>query len=239
MRCPLAPIALALALLPGCGGSGHYVWVTGKLLKGETPYAAPAGQSVTLAFVGIETMDASGKMVKYTDQYQADLDPSGSFKLRGPEGQGIPPGKYRVAISQRMVAGGRRLTRQRVIVAEALAAARRALSAQELYERIRLDHPTVGRATVYRALEAQVQDGMASRFERDGHVSAFVACNATHHHHLVCTQCQCIEDLDEAVVSPLLASVGQRHGFQVDHAALDFYGLCNTCARNGARRDRS
>lgn len=101
MRCPLAPIALALALLPGCGGSGHYVWVTGKLLKGETPYAAPAGQSVTLAFVGIETMDASGKMVKYTDQYQADLDPSGSFKLRGPEGQGIPPGKYRVAISQR------------------------------------------------------------------------------------------------------------------------------------------
>jgi hypothetical protein len=101
MRRQLAPIALILALLPGCGGSGHYVWVTGKLLKGGSPYKPPEGQSVTLAFVGIETQDASGRMVKYTDQYQANLDESGSFQVLGPEGQGIPPGKYRVAISQR------------------------------------------------------------------------------------------------------------------------------------------
>src|SRR4030088_363570 len=93
-------------------------------------------------------------------------------------------------IPDRITLGGRRITRQRVIVAEALAAARRALSAQELYERIKPTHPTLGRATVYRALEAQVQDGMASRFERDGHVSAYVACDATHHHHLLCTRCQ-------------------------------------------------
>lgn len=136
-------------------------------------------------------------------------------------------------IPQRMVSRGRRLTRQRVIVAEALAAARRALSAQELYERISATHPTLGRATVYRALEAQVQDGMASRFERDGHVSAYVACDANHHHHLVCTRCQRVEDLDETVVAPLLASVGRRHDFQVDHAALDFYGLCGSCRKRG------
>ena len=138
-----------------------------------------------------------------------------------------------VAIPQRMVSRGRRLTRQRVIVAEALAAARRALSAQELYLRINATHPTLGRATVYRALEAQVQDGMASRFERDGHVSAYIACDTTHHHHLVCTRCQRVEDLDETVVAPLLASVGRRHDFQVDHAALDFYGLCGSCRKRG------
>ena len=138
-----------------------------------------------------------------------------------------------VAIPQRMVSRGRRLTRQRVIVAEALAAARRALSAQELYERINASHPTLGRATVYRALEAQVQDGMASRFERDGHVSAYIACDTTHHHHLVCTRCQRVEDLDETVVAPLLSSVGRRHDFQVDHAALDFYGLCGSCRKRG------
>lgn len=134
-------------------------------------------------------------------------------------------------IPERIASGGRRLTRQRVIVAEALASARRALSAQELYERIRPTHPALGRATVYRALEAQVQDGMASRFERDGHVSAYVACDATHHHHLVCSRCQRVEDLDETVVAPLLASVGRRHDFQVDHAALDFYGLCRACRK--------
>ncbi len=134
-------------------------------------------------------------------------------------------------IPDRMASQGRRLTRQRVVVAEALASAKRALSAQELYERIQATHPTLGRATVYRALEAQVQDGMASRFERDGHVSAYIACDAEHHHHLVCTKCQRVEDLDEAAVVPLVASVGRRHDFQVDHAALDFYGLCRSCRR--------
>jgi len=136
-------------------------------------------------------------------------------------------------IPERMTSQGRRLTRQRVIVAEALASAKRAQSAQELFERIQADHPTLGRATVYRALEAQVQDGMASRFERDGHVSAYIACDAEHHHHLVCTECQRVEDLDESAVAPLLASVGRRYEFQVDHAALDFYGLCRRC---GGRR---
>jgi Fur family ferric uptake transcriptional regulator len=136
-------------------------------------------------------------------------------------------------IPERLASGGRRLTRQRVIVAEALASARRALSAQELYERIKTAHPSLGRATVYRALEAQVQDGMASRFERDGHVSAYVACDAEHHHHLVCTRCQRVEDIHETVVGPMLATVGRRHDFQVDHAALDFYGLCGSCRRKG------
>ncbi len=100
----LTPIALALTLLPllsGCGGSGHYVWVTGTLLKGGAPYKPPEGQNVTLAFVAIETLDADGKVAKRSDQYQADLDESGWFKVIGPEGSGIPPGKYRVAISQR------------------------------------------------------------------------------------------------------------------------------------------
>lgn len=145
------------------------------------------------------------------------------------------PVAHAPSISTRIASGGRRLTQQRVVVAEALASARRALSAQELYDRIKTAHPGLGRATVYRALEAQVQDGMASRFERDGHVSAYIACDAEHHHHLVCTRCQRVEDLSEEVVAPMLASVGRRHEFQVDHAALDLYGLCRSC-RHARRR---
>ena len=136
-----------------------------------------------------------------------------------------------VSVGTRLAAGGRRRTAQRVVVAEALAGAKRALSAQELYERIRTTHPTIGRATVYRALEQQVQDGMASRFEREGHVSAYIACDAEHHHHLVCTSCQRVEDVAEDVVAPMLGAVGRRHDFSVDHAALDFYGLCSRCRR--------
>ena len=135
----------------------------------------------------------------------------------------------RDAVADRLTAGGRRLTRQRVVVAEALARASRAVSAQELHEQLRPKHPRLGLATVYRALEAQVEDGMASRLERTGHVSAYVACDPEHHHHVVCTRCQRVEDLAEDIVQPTLRAVRRRHDFAVEHATLDFYGLCASC----------
>jgi Fur family ferric uptake transcriptional regulator len=135
---------------------------------------------------------------------------------------------------ERITARGRRLTRQRVIVAEALAQAPRAVSAQELHERLRRSHPRLGLATVYRALEAQVQGGMATRLERTGHVSAYFACAPEHHHHLVCMRCQEVEEIAEDVLQPVLRFMRYRHDFQVDHAALDIYGLCGRCRREEA-----
>lgn len=126
------------------------------------------------------------------------------------------------------------MTPQRVIIAEALRAARRALSAQELAERIKRDHPTIGRATVYRALDAQVADGVASRFERAGHEWAYIACNPTHHHHLVCTRCQAVEEIEQELAALLLSSVSRRHGFAVDHATLNLYGKCGRCRPGSA-----
>lgn len=138
--------------------------------------------------------------------------------------------------SARMTERGRRPTKQRLTVAEALARERAAVSAQELHEKLRPAHPRLGLATVYRALEAQVQDGMASRFERAGHVSAYVACDPDHHHHLVCTSCQRVEDVSEEAVAPMLRAVRARHDFAVDHAKLDLYGLCGRCARRARER---
>lgn len=133
------------------------------------------------------------------------------------------------SLARRITARGHRLTEQRMVVAEALRREKQAISAQELYERLRPRHPRLGLATVYRALEAQVEAGMAGRLERPGHVSAYVACVPEHHHHLVCTSCQRVEDVDETILRPMLRAVRDRHDFQVDHARLDFYGLCSRC----------
>jgi Fur family ferric uptake transcriptional regulator len=141
------------------------------------------------------------------------------------------PARRDQRLAKRITARGRRLTDQRLVVAEALAARREAVSAQELYERLRPRHPRLGLATVYRALEAQVESGMARRLERHGHVSAYIACEPEHHHHLVCVRCQKVEDLDEAILKPVLRGIADRHAFAVEHERLDFYGLCASCRR--------
>jgi Fur family ferric uptake transcriptional regulator len=139
--------------------------------------------------------------------------------------------KHAQRLAKRITSRGRRLTSQRMIVAEALSSGKASVSAQELHEQLRSRHPRLALATVYRALEAQVESGMARRFERGGHVSAYIACDPEHHHHLVCVRCQKVEDLDETILRPVLRGITERHGFAVEHERLDFYGLCASCRR--------
>jgi Fur family ferric uptake transcriptional regulator len=132
---------------------------------------------------------------------------------------------------------GVRLTPQRLAIAGVLAQTGKETSAQELYERVRKKHAYIGRATVFRSLDTLVTAGLAQRLERPGHVSAYVWCEPGHHHHLICTTCRTVEDLDEEAVAPLAETIARQRGFRVDHATLDFYGECRNCSsRHGKTR---
>ncbi len=130
---------------------------------------------------------------------------------------------------------GLRLTPQRMAIAEALAGASKEASAQELYDRVRRRHPYIGRATVFRSLDTLVGAGLAQRLERPGHISAYIWCEPGHHHHLICSSCRSVEELDEEAVAPLAQTIARQRGFRVDHATLDFYGQCRACARAASR----
>ena len=132
--------------------------------------------------------------------------------------------------ADRLAAAGERVTRQRLLVADALASAGRQVTAQDLYGRLRRLDPRIGRATVFRTLEALVVAGVARRLEQDGHVYGYVACRPEHHHHLACDRCGRVEEIGEGYITPVAERLAAEHGFQVDDARLDFYGLCARCA---------
>jgi Fur family transcriptional regulator, ferric uptake regulator len=132
--------------------------------------------------------------------------------------------------ADRLREAGERVTRQRLLVADALTANGRRVSAQELYEHLRRRDPSIGRATVFRTLEALVVAGVARRLEREGHVYAYVACRPEHHHHLACDRCGRVEEIGEGFIAPVAERVAAELGFTIDDARLDFYGLCARCA---------
>jgi Fur family ferric uptake transcriptional regulator len=129
----------------------------------------------------------------------------------------------------RLTAAGERVTRQRLLVANALAGSGRQLTAEQLYRSLRRQVPGIGRATVFRTLETLVDAGVARRLELDGHVYAYVACLPEHHHHLACTRCGRVEEIDEAYVTPIARRLAADLGFEIDDARLDFYGRCAAC----------
>jgi Fur family ferric uptake transcriptional regulator len=133
-------------------------------------------------------------------------------------------------VKDRLAAQGHRLTLQRMIVASALARMRRTVSAQELYDSLRTEHPLLGRATVFRTLDFLVENGLAQRFEAEGHVHVYTSCADNHHHHLVFRICGATTEIDDTAVNQLIDAVRGGYGFALDHAALDFYGTCAACA---------
>jgi Fe2+ or Zn2+ uptake regulation protein len=131
--------------------------------------------------------------------------------------------------AERLASLGHRLTAQRILILEALRQSSETITAQELYEKLRLEHPYLGRATVFRNLDALVEVGLAQRFERAGHVYAYGSCSQEHHHHLVCVRCHRAAEIDETAVAPLINELETTRGFVVEHSALDFYGVCREC----------
>jgi Fur family ferric uptake transcriptional regulator len=136
--------------------------------------------------------------------------------------------------AERLRRAGERVTGQRLLVAEALERSGRQVSAQELWLALSRRTPGLGRATVFRTLETLVVAGVARRLERDGHVYGYVACRPGHHHHLACSACGRVEEIDERLVAPVADRVRSELGFEIDDARLDFYGRCADCLAAGA-----
>jgi Fur family peroxide stress response transcriptional regulator len=65
------------------------------------------------------------------------------------------------------------------------------------------------------------------------HGSLKVEPNEHAHHHLVCTRCKQITDLDEESLGVLRIPIRMKdrpRGFQVTRIAIDVLGICAACA---------
>ena len=122
---------------------------------------------------------------------------------------------------------GYRLTEPRRVIIAALRDAGRYCTAAQLYER--LPGRAVGLASVYRTLELLADLGLAERRAEPGGEASFLYCSPRHHHHVVCTACGAVREIDACPDSALARAVERETGFRIERHTLDFYGLCAAC----------
>lgn len=128
-----------------------------------------------------------------------------------------------------------RATWQRARILRAVEAAPCHLTAAEVHRRLRRGSRPIGLATVYRALDAFVREGVIEPVHvGDGKVRYGLA--SKHHDHLVCLNCGDWQRLDACLVSRTPRRFDS--GFVVTGHRLELYGYCARCQRPEARRDR-
>jgi hypothetical protein len=86
-------LALLVLFAAGCGGSGP-LQAKGRVVKAGQPFVLGKGEGLRMIFEPLE-----GGSKGHYDSYAAEFQPtSGRFQVKGKDGKGLPPGKYRVSL---------------------------------------------------------------------------------------------------------------------------------------------
>ncbi len=125
---------------------------------------------------------------------------------------------------------GLAVTHQRQVIYEVLAAIDGHPSPEEVYARVKRRIPSISLATVYKNIHLFIESGIFHQVSVH-HGSMRVETNQTVHHHLVCTECKSISDIDADLLG--LANVQHRlpGGFLVQRLSVDVLGLCEACQK--------
>lgn len=146
-------------------------------------------------------------------------------------------GYRRMNIENRITAAfsefSERSTQPRQVIARSLirlGKSGEAFSAEDLIRRLHKSNPRIGRATVYRSIEKLVRMKVLDRIDFTDGTHYFRLCGSeNHHHHLACTKCHRVIDLNFCLDEEQIAAIGRQESFSIEDHAITLFGLCKGC----------
>jgi Fe2+ or Zn2+ uptake regulation protein len=120
-------------------------------------------------------------------------------------------------------------THQRHVVYEAVVASHGHRSPEQIYSAVRKRIPSISLATVYNNLRLFVEHGLLR--EVTPHASTLrVDGNLEPHHHLVCSRCKSVQDIEGDFINLKLISRQLPEGFDLTRPLVEVFGLCRRCS---------
>lgn len=119
-------------------------------------------------------------------------------------------------------------TKQRDAILEAFLTVKGHTTSEQLYEKIREVHPTIGFTTVYRTMKLLVEAGLAQENTFDDGITRYEV-EHEHHDHLVCTKCGKIIEFECRMIESTQEEIAERFHFRVLRHRHELYGHCEDC----------
>ena len=143
----------------------------------------------------------------------------------------VDAGTFRNVCAQHGIA----MTHQRQVLYEVMQGMAGHPSPEEIFAEVRQRIPAVSLATVYKNIHIFVENGILREVSLH-HGSQRLEMNERQHHHLVCSRCKTITDIDAEGIALIPQHRDLGVGFQVERYAVDVIGLCARCQQsdNGA-----
>ena len=124
----------------------------------------------------------------------------------------------------------RKLTGARQAIFEILRRQLHPLSNKEIFAE--LPKGDCDLATVYRSLHLLEEMRMVKRFDLGDGIARYELLaegDDGHHHHLVCTRCTAVIEIEDCFPRELEQNIASRNGFTAITHKLEFFGICPRC----------
>jgi Fur family ferric uptake transcriptional regulator len=128
-------------------------------------------------------------------------------------------------ISLKLEARGYRVTPSRRAVIAAILAQPGHFTVEDLLVQCR----DAGRATVFRTIRLLTELGVVCRVLLEDGSKHYMVSKRGHHHHLVCTACGRVQDLDQCAITDIVRELSDSTGYEVEGHWLELYGRCAEC----------
>jgi Fur family ferric uptake transcriptional regulator len=125
-------------------------------------------------------------------------------------------------------AGGLRVTQGRLAVLDALTRLPHA-DADSVFRAVLPALPGTSIQNVHNVLGDLTAVGLLRRIEPAGSPARYERRTGDNHHHVVCTSCGAVADVDCVVGHAPCLHPGDASGFTVNTAEVTFWGVCPSC----------
>ena len=89
-------------------------------------------------------------------------------------------------------------------------------------------------ATIYRSMHLLENMGMVKRFDFGDSIARYELVaegDDGHHHHLICTNCSGVVEIEDCFPTELEKKIAARNTFKSITHKLEFFGLCPKCQK--------
>lgn len=125
--------------------------------------------------------------------------------------------------------GGYRLTDQRMAILRSLQTFSGSFSAIEFEKKVMERDPSIGRATLFRAIDLFLERGILEKIHRETGDDVYIVGSQGHHHHLICRVCGHITDIDVCPFEDGIDSIIRKEGFSDTLHRIEIEGVCPDC----------
>jgi Fur family peroxide stress response transcriptional regulator len=122
-----------------------------------------------------------------------------------------------------------RITPQRLAILRILSNSAGHPSIEEIYERMKVNFPTMSLATVYKTITLLKELDEVLELGFPEGVNRYDGGKPYPHPHVICTKCKKIMDPELGSLQLLIEAAGKETGFRILSHRLDFFGLCPEC----------